>query len=314
MVRLENPHLLEQTIWSPHRQLDVLPWGPFTQGPTGIPLAAWLLIALGAALFLFRPALRAGGVPRAWAHAGLWAFVGTVVFLEPTGWWHGRSFNLPQGWLADRVPLYDVIREPSRLRIPALIALALLAGLGFAACVGTLRARGRVVPACLALAVLGAMYAEHWRDLPPAELYPLTPAPTLDSSLLEALRRARGPLLELPIDDRAGVGGPVCHARAMYHSIFHQRPLLNGYDSYFPAGFRERMALARRLPDPDALATLQRETGLDTILLHTRELRPAERAAWMAPSRRDGLRMVGAYGGDLLFTVAEPPPLPGGRP
>src|SRR5881397_77853 len=59
----------------------------------------------------------------------------------------------------------------------------------------------------------------------------------------------------------------------MYRSTFHWRPLLNGYSSYYPAGFGERMTIADHLPDADALTTLRRETGLDAILVHLDLLR-----------------------------------------
>jgi hypothetical protein len=120
------------------------------------------------------------------------------------------------------------------------------------------------------------------------------------------------------------------HARAMYRSIFHGRRLVNGYNSYFPAGFRERMALAKRLPDPEALAALRRETGLDWILVHVADIGryerelceivhrarraercgerigASERAAWLALAEsggRDDLRLIARDGDDQLFAV-----------
>jgi hypothetical protein len=66
------------------------------------------------------------------------------------------------------------------------------------------------------------------------------------------------------------------------------------------------MALADRLPDPDALATLRRETGLTTIVVHANEFEdPAVRDAWRAAAtsgRRD-LRLVGTVDGAMLFAV-----------
>ena len=95
-------------------------------------------------------------------------------------------------------------------------------------------------------------------------------------------------------------------AQAMYRSIFHWRPLLNGYASYWPEGFPERMALARRLPDADALATLRAETGLELILVHADWGEP-KRAAWLELAARGGredVRLLARDGTDLLFIVA----------
>ena len=85
------------------------------------------------------------------------------------------------------------------------------------------------------------------------------------------LRRPGGPLLDLPA---SGPGGSPPHSqtRAMYRSIFHWRRLVNGYDSYWPTAFAERMALALRLPEAEALTALRRETGLELLLVHAPDL------------------------------------------
>jgi hypothetical protein len=91
----------------------------------------------------------------------------------------------------------------------------------------------------------------------------------------------------------------------MYRSIFHWRPLLNGYSGYWPAGFRERMELATRLPDAAALEALRRETGLTTLLVHAGDVGPERRATWLALAERGipTLRLVARDGDDLLFAV-----------
>ncbi|TMB12981.1 MAG: hypothetical protein E6J71_23440 [Deltaproteobacteria bacterium] len=145
------------------------------------------------------------------------------------------------------------------------------------------------------------------------------------------LRTPGGPLLELPA---MRLSGPALDApantRAMYRSIFHWRPLLNGYGGYWPAGFPELMALARELPDAEALAQLRRETRLELLLVHAgdfgrleRDLcarslgssascRPgvgsAEHATWLDFAERGGrpdLRPIARDGDDLLFAVSD---------
>ena len=192
------------------------------------------------------------------------------------------------------------------------MGLCVLAGAAFAEC---LRIPQRAVPALLARVLLiglvpGLMYIQYERGDPdllreplPAE-YPLwelrPPAP----ALLQVLQRPGGPVLEGPV---SGIYGAL-HARAMYHSTFHWRPLLNGYSSFRPAGFDERMRLAARLPDPDALAALRRETGLELLLMHAEKLRPAERDTWLALAEHGGhgLSLVARDGDDILFAVGDP--------
>lgn len=137
--------------------------------------------------------------------------------------------------------------------------------------------------------------------------YPLVEAVPDDSPLVRILQRPGGPLLELPIGPAEG-GLPELQARAMYRSIFHRRPLLNGYDRYWPAGFPERMDLARRLPDPDALAELRRQTGLAMILVHSGELTAPELATWSVLAKAGasrGIRLVAHDNHDLLFAVGD---------
>src|SRR5262249_49358543 len=133
-----------------------------------------------------------------------------------------------------------------------------------------------------------------------------------------------------------GLGGPAldarASARAMYRSILHWRPLLNGYGGYWPDGFLDRMVLARELPDAMALARLRQEARLELVLVHAgdfgrleRDLcarglgssascRPgvgsAERATWLDFADRGGrpdLRLVARDGEDLLFDASAGP-------
>jgi hypothetical protein len=96
----------------------------------------------------------------------------------------------------------------------------------------------------------------------------------------------------------------VPHTEAMYRSILNWRRIVNAKSSYWPRGFRERMAVAERLPSRDALEHLRSETGLDTILVNARRAR--DRTAWLAladPAANGPLQLI-ALGGDApLLTV-----------
>jgi hypothetical protein len=180
-----------------------------------------------------------------------------------------------------------VLRISTRFAVAALVGVALLAGLAVAECT-----RGRRAAAAgVAALVVGLMYAEcrsDWlggRDgrTPLGASYPLetTPAGSPVTDRLRALPDAV--VLELPLLPRAVAGLP--HARAMLRSTYHWRPLLNGYGSYYPAGFAERMETARRLPDDaDALEALVREAGLTHLLVNAAT--PFARAAWLNVLRR----------------------------
>jgi hypothetical protein len=320
-----------------------LPWGLLAPDvPTAVPTVVLALVAAGAIAVAFR-AWRRDPVPgaAAWRHGVLWTVAGIVASLPPTVLWYGTPIVLPLHEAVRGLGVYDLIRFPSRLGIAALVGIAILAGAAFAECSGRLGSRRRSAALALALAVV--MYVQYTggfrlpgiapvRSLPSD--YPIWPAIAPGSRLLELLARPGGPVVELPVGALVGPdtsNDAPLQARAMYRSIFHRRPILNGYSSYWPREFPARMAAVRRLPEPEALAALRRDTGLEMILVHPRlfgaverglcarlqavgrtaprcgeDFGAAERAAWRrlaAEGGREDLQLVAVEGDDLLFAV-----------
>jgi hypothetical protein len=91
-----------------------------------------------------------------------------------------------------------------------------------------------------------------------------------------------------------------------YFSIFHWRPLVNGYASYWPPRLELEMPMARALPAPRAIANLVDCTGVRWIVAHTEHMAAYERHAFSLPT--PGLRLVGRFGDDLLFEVTPTAP------
>jgi hypothetical protein len=120
--------------------------------------------------------------------------------------------------------------------------------------------------------------------------------------LVEAVRKLPGPVVEVPTPQ------DWLHGIAMYNSLFHWHPLLNGYSSYYPSGFKERMALVAKLPDPQALATLRADAGLATVWVHLGSLSMPERAPWLTLVRtgRADLVLVANVRNELVFRVQSP--------
>jgi len=325
LVRLDNPELATQTFW-PAKPTDPQPAGLGTAarlGPLAVPPVALIVIGLGL-VGAIASRERGWSSSRAlpWRIGWLWTLVGLVIAIRPRADWHESLITAPHSLLARFTPFYEVIRMPERLGLAALMGVAVLTGVAFAECERVI-AGGATVPRPrraagaatlgLLLVTVGAMYCTCQRGLQSAWLtlwplpgpYPLAPtiAPPAPA-LMRLVEQPGGPLLELP------VGRAWSQARAMYRSIYHHRPLLNGYSGYWPAGFPERMALARRLPDPEALDALRRATDLELVLVHAAEYGniPA-RATWMALAGRgtDGrLALVARDGDDLLFRVVAP--------
>jgi hypothetical protein len=317
IVAAQNPDIALQTNWRGlgstlfpwlGQHLTELPWGPIGElAPTAVAPVAILLVLVGLAVVVLRGA-ESEATTSLWRHALVWTVVGFVISLTPAVTWGDHVVRLPHAWLADW-KVVNVLREPGRLAMAALIGLSLLAGLAFARCTASMRATWRVAAATLLLGAIYVQYAHGFsvpfrRQALPAA-YPTTAAPAAPA-LVDVLRQGSGtsargarrtgrrPLAVLP-------------RGALYRSIYHRRPIVNGYAGYWPRGFLERMALAGRLPDPTALAALQSETGLTTIVVH--QAVPAEkgaRAAWeklAADGGGDGLELVARVGDDLVFAV-----------
>jgi hypothetical protein len=192
------------------------------------------------------------------------------------------------------------------------MGFAMLTGVAIAQCAQRGRPGvRRPLAGALALLCASALYVERRSHLPSP--FPIAPTQNLRPALLDALARTEGPLLELPVggmptsdllEDR--FQSALANARAMCRSMFHWRPLLNGYSSYWPRGFPERMALARRLPDAEALAALRRVSGLRVVLVRIRELQPSDRSAWLqlaANGGRTDLRLLAHGEDELLFDL-----------
>jgi len=311
-VRGANPALPTQTFWRSGSAPVRFPAGLFAEGaPTAASVPALAMIGIGtlavAATLMRGGRLQARG---AWRHGALWAVVGMVMSLKPV---RGQAaFELLQQWM----PLLQPLRAPVRLGVAGLIGLAILAGAAFATCAAGLAERGRRwIPVMLAGCLVGAMYADYrwgvWgRALgrrPLRAAYPLQEVPAHDSPIIRLLQEPGGPLLEVPIGWGTRQEAPR-QARAMYRSIFHWRPVLNGYSGYWPKEFPTRMGYARVLPNVAALDLLRRQTGLAAVLVHTDDLDASARAAWMAVAADGGpdLRLVARDGSALLFAVGPP--------
>jgi len=316
-VKWENPDLARQSMWRPLTAV-----GPISKALFGrlvavaVPIVAFVLVAAGAASRACRPRDADARRARAWACALTFAVVGTCLALPYNATWWGHELTNP---LYHFIPALRVIRVPARLGSGGLVGLCLLAGLGFFELTRRLREwlpsrSAAAASIVLALLVCWNLYvdlqqrpwspADQW-ELPAA--FPVRPSPAPDSPIIAAIRGRDGPLLEVPVD-KFGGADPTAHALAMYRSIFHWRPLLNGYASYWPHGFLERMRIVQRLPEPDAIEALWRETGLALVVVHTASMRERARA-WLplAMGQNAWLRPVARDHGDVLFEVTPPP-------
>jgi hypothetical protein len=322
VVRWREPAMVQHTWW---------PGGFFREfafphdfflarhRPNAIPLVMFVLIAVGGVRAMVRR--RTESAP-AWRQGALWTAVGMLVSLPPTLVWFGHRIELPHILLLQHTPLFDLMREPQRMAVAALFGLATLAGAAYAEVAAALPAVPRLRPAVvrlvlLTLVLLAAGFTYVDLIWPPAlfglrllpSSYPIAPTPLPSPTLAQALARRDGAVLQIPAHGESDMETIRANAQAMFESITHWRPLVNGYGGYYPEGFRETLALAARLPDPAALAELGRRTGVASIVVRGESTSAEQRAAFEALAREGGgpgLRLVLRDGPDLLFAVTDP--------
>jgi hypothetical protein len=95
-------------------------------------------------------------------------------------------------------------------------------------------------------------------------------------------------------------------ARYAYMSMFHWKPLVNGYSGYLPPSYVERIRRLFRMPDPDGLAQL-RADGVRYVIIHEGSYKvPTEAGNIMAMLEREGARPIARLNdGYNLATVFE---------
>jgi hypothetical protein len=320
-LRAQDPGLADRLTWKIVRLLPravpmKVPADLFAdpKKPTGVPLPLLVLVGLGLAARVVRRAARSDGEQTAWRHGCLWTATGLALCLMPTIEVLGRTIRLPGLATIDALPLVASLREPFRIGVGALFGIAILAGVAFTECARALPARGAVVVRGVAAVAILVVAAGVWRappeaDMPPPALgaYPLAAAAIPPATIATALREQGGPVVVLPVTG-SFVQQLAANAEAMFESIGHWQPLVNGYGGFYPASFPEHMRLAAELPDATALTSLRRATGLRWVEVRAAAMPSPGATVWEDLAQRggaNGLRFVARDGRDLLFAVSD---------
>ncbi len=218
----------------------------------------------------------------------------------------GRPLDLvaPYRLLFEYVPGFSGLRVPARYGMIVALMLAVLAGYGAAWL--AMRRRGRVILAACVVAFLAeatfapfavnGMSATTRFNLPEARLYEPARAP-------EIYKQAAGlppdsVLVELPL------GYPDFDLRAMYYSLVHQRPILNGYSGLFPVSYGRLMFALSELPrHPELSLDALREGGATHAIVHEGAFLGREGPDTFASLRRLGATELYRNGTDVLLLL-----------
>ena len=199
---------------------------------------------------------------------------------------HDLIEHAPYEWLTV-LPGFDGLRVPARFWMLATLCLAIASGLVLARVV---RVGSRIGSAVVALLAFGVM-ADGWViDMP------VTLPPQRSADLAVG---TSGAVLELPLGDLESDLG------AMYRSMDHGRPVVNGYSGHAPT-YYTALILGLSDYDPDVLALLSR-FGVRDVLVH-RDRDPDESSTRFLSSYPEAA-LIHDTTTDSLYRLAVSPPV-----
>lgn len=218
----------------------------------------------------------------------------------------GRPVEIaaPYGFLYEHVPGFDGVRVPARFAMIVVLMLAVLGGYGAA-----VLTRWRYATPLLAL--LSAAFLAESLVLP-FTVNGVTPTPGYITPEARVYRPARAPevykeIARLPAESviaELPLGESDFDLRAMFYSIGHWRPLLNGYSGFFPPHYgRLAVTLIDLVRFPDAAVEALRRQGATHVVVHE-DAYPEDRgAATTAALRERGASELYRSGGDVLLEL-----------
>ena len=188
------------------------------------------------------------------------------------------------------------LRAPARLGIFVVFSLAVLAGFGYTFVAAALRVRHRLV---LVTVLLAAVLAEYFTTVT-LVTYPNVAPPVY--RLLAS--QPPGVVAEFPAPTVEGLPGQ--DPKYAYLSIFHWKPLLNGYSGFYPATYIRRLQDLRRFPQPFSLRVLRR-ANVRYVVIHQAgygDNRDVYEQTLLTLDEAEGVRSLGPFSdGEGLATV-----------
>jgi hypothetical protein len=219
----------------------------------------------------------------------------------------GRPIEIVSPYLAlyEHVPGFDGLRVPARLAMIVSLMLAVLGGFGAHALARLPHGRAGLAVICMFF-FLEATHLPFTlngmapvRDLvtPEARVRPLDEAPPIYAAVAEL--PAGSVIVELPL------GQPDYDLRAMYYSIRHWRPLVNGYSGFFPAHYGQLQTALSEVPrHPDVSIEAIRATRATHVLVHEGAYRDSEGPDTTAALAARGATVLFEDAGDVLLQLA----------
>lgn len=172
-------------------------------------------------------------------------------------------------WLHATLPVFSLLRAPSRFGVVVAFALSVLAGVALAALLARVdRERPAWVPGLLTATLLGVTLAELRVPLS------FSPVPPVETAYRVLATLPRGPVLDIPVYSAAFSSE---RTRYMLGSTAHWMPLVVGYSSHTPQDFLDKTEAIGGFPSPEAFKAIERD-GVRYAVFHMHLFSPEQRA------------------------------------
>ncbi len=198
--------------------------------------------------------------------------------------------------VANSIPGMGLLRAPVRYGILVSFALAVLAGFGARRIVG----RRPVVAAALVL--LAAVELTVWAGPGTRPGWALSPLPPVPAAYRMLADLPDGPVVVFPFPyQRTDYHN---HTRAMFWSVFHWKPLVNGYSDVVPPDFDQIAVPINSFPSPAAF-DIMRARHVRYVVWDIEPYDAASRARLLArfPPYAQYLRQLTTEGGVWLYEI-----------
>ncbi len=268
------------------------PWGiafPGVRVSSDAPFKPMTVALLAFAAWLAASSRMRGAYARRSALA-FYAIATMALFLctlgpKPTFAGHQFLYEPPYAWLM-RLPVFGLIRVPSRFGLPAMLALATTGALAFDRLRLSSSARRT-----FGVAIMIAIVADGW-------MWPVA-LPALPEVWPASHASRAAAVIELPLGELMG------DIAATYRATVHQRPVVNGSSGFEPP-YYQALRLALREHDANVLDALASRGPLLAVVDAQADPDGTERR-WIESL---GTREPAAASRWSFFTLAQKPALP----
>jgi len=238
-----------------------------SKGQPLFPGVAALTLAVCGLAASLRATSRAWVLPLSLVATGFVLSFGPVLLLD-RAMTSAVPVPLPYRFLSALLPPLKCLGAPARFAVLSMAGLSLLSAKGLEAVLRRVGRRWAVVTAIATIVIL----SEY--GVAPVRLANVVTAETLPEVYRVLARRPPGePVVEMPMGAPT-YGAQNRNAVYIYHSVYHQQPLVNGYSGFIPPEYYALVRDMQAFPSAAAVERLDR-WGVEWIVVHANRYRDA---------------------------------------